>query len=100
VSQRLPEIGIRLALGATRASVFGQVLGNAVALTAVGAAIGTAASIAAGRLIAGLLFDTATTDPGTHAAVVGAVLALAVAASVVPARRAMSVDPMTALRAE
>jgi putative ABC transport system permease protein len=100
VSQRLPEIGIRLALGAPRASVFAQVLGNAVLLTAVGAAIGTAASIAAGRLIAGLLFDTATTDPGTYAMVVGAVLALAVAASVVPARRAMSVDPMIALRAE
>jgi putative ABC transport system permease protein len=100
VSQRLPEIGIRLALGATRASVFAQVLGNAVGLTAIGAAIGTAASIAAGRLIAGLLFDTATTDPGTYAMVVGAVLALAVAASVVPARRAMSVDPMIALRAE
>src|SRR4029453_15618295 len=53
VSQRLPEIGIRLALGATRASVFAQVLANAVWLTAIGAAIGTAASIAAGRLIAG-----------------------------------------------
>ena len=100
VSQRLPEIGIRLALGATRASVFTQVLGNAVWLTAVGAAIGTAASIAAGRLIAGLLFDTAATDLATHAMVVAAVLALAVAASVVPARRAMSVDPISALRAE
>ena len=80
--------------------MFTQVLGNAVWLTAVGAAIGTAASIAAGRLIAGLLFDTAATDLATHTMVVGAVLALAVAASVVPARRAMSVDPITALRAE
>jgi putative ABC transport system permease protein len=100
VSQRLPEIGIRLALGATPASVFAQVLRNAVWLTAIGAGIGTAASIAAGRLIAGLLFDTATTDPATYAMVVGAVLALSVAASVVPARRAMSVDPYSALRAE
>jgi putative ABC transport system permease protein len=100
VSQRLPEIGIRLALGATRGSVFSQILGNAVWLTAIGAVIGTAASIAAGRLIARLLFDTVPTDPGTHAVVVGAVLALAVAASVVPARRAMSVDPMVALRTE
>jgi putative ABC transport system permease protein len=100
VSQRLPEIGIRLALGATRASVFAQVLGHAVLLTAIGAALGTAGAIAAGRLIAGLLFDTATTDPATHAIVAGAVLVLAVAASIVPARRAMSVDPMSALRAE
>jgi ABC-type antimicrobial peptide transport system permease subunit len=100
VSQRLPEIGIRLALGASRASVFGDVLGRAVRLTCIGAALGTAGSIAAGRLIAGLLFDTPAADPATHAVVVSAVLILAVAASVVPARRAMSVDPMMALRAE
>jgi len=100
VSQRLPEIGIRLALGATRASVFAQVVGNAVWLTAIGAVAGTAASLAAGRLIGALLFDTATTDLGTHAMVTAAVLVLAVGASVAPARRAMTVDPMTALRAE
>jgi len=100
VSQRLPEIGIRLALGATRASVFGDVLRGAVWLTCIGAVLGTAGSIAAGRLIAGLLFDTPTTDPATHAAVVCAVLVVAVMAGIVPARRAMSVDPMTALRAE
>jgi putative ABC transport system permease protein len=100
VSQRLPEIGIRLALGATRASVFANVLGNAVTLTSIGVAIGAAASLAAGRLIAGLLFDTAPTDPATYLAVAGGVLALAVVASIVPARRAMSVDPVTALRAE
>jgi putative ABC transport system permease protein len=100
VSQRLPEIGIRLALGASRASVFSDVLRSAVWLTCIGAALGTAGSIAAGRLIAGLLFDTRPTDPATHAVVVSAVLVLAVAASVVPARRAMRVDPMIALRAE
>jgi putative ABC transport system permease protein len=100
VSQRLPEIGIRLALGATRASVFVKVLCNAVLLASIGAAIGAAASIAAGRLIAGLLFETAITDPATYASVAGAVLALAVGASIVPAWRAMSVDPIAALRAE
>ena len=100
VSQRLPEIGIRLALGATRASVFADVLRSALWLTCIGAVLGTAGSIAAGRLIAGLLFDTPATDPATHAVVVCAVLLLALVAAVVPARRAMSVDPMIALRAE
>jgi putative ABC transport system permease protein len=100
VSQRLPEIGIRLALGATPRSVFADVLRSAVWLTCIGAAMGTAGSIAAGRLIAGLLFETPAADPPTHAAVVAAVLVLAVVAGIVPARRAMSVDPMTALRAE
>jgi putative ABC transport system permease protein len=100
VNQRLPEIGIRLALGATRGSVFADVLRGAVWLTCIGAVLGTAGSIAGGRLIAGLLFDTPATDPGTHAAVVFAVLVLAVVAGLVPARRAMSVDPMSALRAE
>jgi putative ABC transport system permease protein len=98
VSQRLPEISIRLALGATRASVFAEVLRSAVWLTCIGAALGTAGSIAAGRLIAGLLFNTPATDPATHAVVVSAVLAVALVAAVVPARRAMSVDPMVTLR--
>jgi putative ABC transport system permease protein len=98
VSQRIPEIGIRLALGATRASVFTEVLRSALWLTCLGAALGTAASLAAGRLIAGLLFDTATTDPATYALVVVGVLALATAASIVPAVRAMRVGPTEALR--
>jgi predicted permease len=98
VSQRLAEIGIRLALGATRASIFADVIRSAVRLTCIGAVLGTAASIAGGRLIASLLFDTATTDPATYAIVSGAVLVLALAASVVPARRAMRVDPVEALR--
>jgi putative ABC transport system permease protein len=100
VNQRLPEIGIRLALGATRASVFADVLRSAVRLTCLGAVLGTAGSIAAGRLISGLLFDTPATDPATYAVVVCAVLLLALVAAVVPARRAMSVDPMIALRSE
>jgi putative ABC transport system permease protein len=98
VSQRIPEIGVRLALGASRASVFRGVLGRAVSLTAIGAAIGVAGALAGGRLIAGLLFETQATDPATLAVVVAATLALAVAAGIVPARRAMSVDPIVALR--
>ena len=67
VSQRIPEIGVRLALGASRGSVFGSVLRRAVSLTALGAAIGVVASLAGSRLIAGLLFDTRATDPTTLA---------------------------------
>jgi ABC-type antimicrobial peptide transport system permease subunit len=100
VSQRIPEIGVRLALGASRASVFADVLKRAVSLTGIGAAIGVAGALAGGRLIAGLLFDTRPTDPPTLAAVVASTMVLAVVAGIVPARRAMSVDPMTALRSE
>ena len=100
VSQRIPEIGVRLALGASRASVFTDVLRRAVMLTGAGALIGVAGTLAGGRLIAGLLFETRAADPATLATVVGATLALAVVAGLVPARRAMSVDPMSALRNE
>ena len=65
VSQRMPEIGVRLALGASRGSVFVDVLRRAVALTGIGRAIGVAGTLAGGRLIAGLLFDTRATDPVT-----------------------------------
>jgi predicted permease len=98
VSQRIPEIGVRLALGASRASVFVDVLRRAAWLTGIGAAIGVAGALAGGRLIAGLLFDTRAADPATLAAVVAATMGLALAAGIVPARRAMSVDPMVALR--
>jgi putative ABC transport system permease protein len=100
VIQRLPEIGIRVALGATRASICRGVLARALALTAVGAGLGTAAALAAGPLLKSLLFETRTTDPVTYAAVFCMVMLLAFAASLAPARRAMRVDPMTALRAD
>jgi ABC-type antimicrobial peptide transport system permease subunit len=98
VSQRIPEIGVRLALGASRASVFGDVLRRALTLTGIGAGIGVVGTLAGGRLIAGLLFDTRAADPATLAAVIAATMALAVAAGIVPARRAMAVDPIIALR--
>jgi putative ABC transport system permease protein len=100
VSQRVPEIGVRLALGASRMSVFVDVLRRAAWLTGIGTAIGVAGALAGGRFIAGLLFDTRAADPATLAAVVVATMALALTAGVVPARRAMSVDPMIALRNE
>jgi ABC-type lipoprotein release transport system permease subunit len=76
------------------------VLSRALILTMAGAAIGTAAALAAGPMLRGLLFDTRTTDPATYAVVVCGLIALTVAASLAPARRAMGVDPMTALRNE
>ena len=100
VSQRIPEIGVRLALGASRASVFVEVLRRAAWLTGIGAVIGVGGALAGGRLIAGLLFETRATDPATLAAVVAATMGLAAVAGIVPARRAMSVDPMIALRNE
>jgi putative ABC transport system permease protein len=98
VVQRTPELGIRLALGASRGSVFRRVVAGAVVLASVGAALGTVTSIAAGSLLRNLLFDTRTTDPLTYAAVIGGVIALTIAASIVPALRAMRVDPFIALR--
>ena len=99
VVQRTPEIGIRMALGAPRAAVFRRVVARALALAAAGAALGAVTTMAAGSLLTALLFDTRTTDPLTYAVVIGGVLALAVAASFVPALRAMRVDPIIALRA-
>jgi putative ABC transport system permease protein len=98
VSQRIPEIGVRLALGASRGSVFAGVLRRAVTLTGIGALIGVCGTLAGGRLIADLLFDTRAGDPATLVSVVAATMALAVVAGMVPARRAMSVDPVIALR--
>jgi len=100
VSQRVPEIGVRLALGASRASIFLGVLRHAVVLTGIGSALGLAASLAAGRMLSSLLFQTTATDPGTHAVVIAGTMTLAVVAGLVPARRATRVDPMTALRNE
>jgi putative ABC transport system permease protein len=100
VSQRLPEIGIRLALGASRGSVFVDVLRRAIVLTGTGSLLGLAASLAAGRLITSLLFETTATDPTTYALVIAGTLSLALVAGLVPARRATRVDPMTALRNE
>ena len=100
VVQRTPEIGIRLALGASPSSIFRRVVGSAVALAGTGAALGSAGALAAGPLVRGLLFDTRTTDPFTHGAVVAGAIALAIGASIAPAVHAMRIDPIVALRAD
>jgi putative ABC transport system permease protein len=80
--------------------VVADVRRRAVTLTGIGVLIGVGGALAGGRLIAGLLFDTRATDPTTLAGVAAATMCLAVAAGIVPARRAMSVDPMIALRGD
>jgi predicted permease len=100
VSQRTHELGIRLALGAARGEILRLVLGQALGLAASGAAIGLVGAVAATRLLVGLIKAVEPNDPVTFAGVTLLLLAAALAASYVPARRASRVDPVTALRAE
>lgn len=100
VTQRVPEIGVRLALGASPRQVFGQVIGQGVRLAVIGVVLGLAAAAAATRFVQGLLFDTSATDPVVYGSLSVLLLAMAALACYVPARRAMRVDPMTALRNE
>jgi ABC-type antimicrobial peptide transport system permease subunit len=100
VSQRTREIGVRMALGAQRSSVYRLVIGQAGLLTVAGLAIGLLCSVGTSMLIRKLLFAVQAWDIATLT-VVAFVLALAsLAASFLPARRAASVDPMQALRSE
>jgi putative ABC transport system permease protein len=100
VGQRLTEIGIRLALGASRPAVFRTVLGHVAWLVAVGVAIGVAGAWALGRLVASFLFEVRPRDPWTLAAVTATLSLVAVLAACLPARRATRVDPITVLRCE
>ncbi len=100
VSQRTREIGVRLALGATRSEVFRLVLGRGVLLAGLGAAVGVAAAFFLTRVMESLLFAVSRTDPITFVAVPLGLLAIAALACWTPARRAMRVDPVVALRAE
>ena len=100
VSQRLPEIGIRLALGATRGSVCANVMGRALLLAASGTALGVGGVLAVRPFLSALLFQTPPTDVITYTAVVTLLLALTLGAAIGPAARAMRVDPVIALRDE
>jgi len=100
VSQRLREIGIRLALGASRRSIFRLVMGQALTLVGIGTLLGLAGSWVLTRLIASQLYRTQPTDPLTFAVVAALMIAVALAATYVPARRALKVDPAIALHAE
>jgi putative ABC transport system permease protein len=100
VSQRTQEIGVRIALGATQADVIRLIVAQALRPVALGAVIGSIAALAAGRVLQTQLFEVSSTDPITMAGVVAALMLVALAASVVPARRAASIDPTRALQAQ
>jgi predicted permease len=99
-ARRTNEIGIRLALGATRSGVLWMALRETVLLVIVGIAIGVPAALAAGRLISTLLFGVSASDPLTVGGAIALMIAVATLAGFVPARRASKVDPMVALRYE
>jgi predicted permease len=100
VSQRTQEIGIRMALGASRQDVLRMVVGGGLRLAAGGVLIGVALSLAAGRLISTLLFGVRATDPLTFSAVAATLLVTALFAAWIPARRATRLDPKVALSYE
>jgi putative ABC transport system permease protein len=98
VEQRLQEIGVRVALGATRADVLRLMVWQGMKLAVIGIVLGLGAAYGATRLLASLLFGVKSDDPYTFAAVAAMVAVVAAAASMVPARRAAGVSPSVALR--
>jgi predicted permease len=100
VVQRTQEIGIRMALGARAGSVLRMVVGRGLVLSGTGVAVGLIASMMCSRLLASQLYQVSPFDPATFGSMVIALLAAALLAAYVPARRAMKVDPLKALRYE
>lgn len=100
VSSRTHEIGIRVALGASRTNIQRMVLRQGLSLALLGAAIGAGAAILVSHLMAGVLYGVRPSDPATFLAVSGVLLLVALLACYLPARRAVRVDPLVALRSE
>ena len=100
VAQRTREIGVRMALGAGSADTLRLVLVRSMLLVGAGTVCGLAASMAATRAMAGLLYEVSPLDPTVFAAVASILAAAGLAASLIPARRATRVDPIVALRVE
>ena len=100
VAQRTREIGVRVALGATRGTILKMVLGQGLITVAIGLAIGLAGSLLLTRTMRSMLFEVSPNDPLTIAGITLLLLLIAMLASYIPARRATRVDPMIALRYE
>jgi putative ABC transport system permease protein len=100
VVQRTRELGIRMALGAQRAHVFGMVIRQGMGSAAVGMSVGSIAALGATPVLSSLLFGVKPADPLTFAVVLSLLTAVALAACYFPARRAMSMNPMSILRSE
>jgi ABC-type antimicrobial peptide transport system permease subunit len=99
-TQRTFEIGVRVALGASRSSIFGMVIRQSLELVIAGVVLGASAALILSRLLSSFLYGISAQDPLTFVTVAGLLLLLALAAGYVPARRATKVDPITALRHE
>ena len=100
VGQRRRELGIRLALGASRGDVMSQVVGDGIRLAGVGIGLGVLIALAVTRLLTALLYGVGASDPATFVGVVVLLALVSLSASYLPARRAAKVDPMVALRYE
>jgi len=100
VVRRTKEIGVRMALGATRESVMQMILGQALRTVLVGLVLGLGATLSLARTVAGLLYNVSPANPATLAAVSTILVCVAMLASYLPARRATSIDPLNALRSE
>jgi ABC-type antimicrobial peptide transport system permease subunit len=100
VANRTSEIGLRMALGAVPRRVWWMILRESLALVCVGVIVGIGAAMAATRLIQSQLYGLSPTDPVSYGAVALLLVAVALVAVLIPARRAAKIDPMVALRAE
>jgi putative ABC transport system permease protein len=100
VARRTQEIGVRIALGAARNNVLAMILRETLGLTSIGVVLGLGCSLAASQIVANLLYGVSAQDPETLAAAAAVLIAIAAVAGWIPARRAMRVDPIVALRYE
>jgi putative ABC transport system permease protein len=100
VTQRVPEIGIRITLGAQAHEIMGMIVGQGIRLALAGIVIGVAGAFGLSRVLSRFLYGVAATDPFTYVAVAALLLVVALLASYIPARRATRIDPMSALRSE
>jgi ABC-type antimicrobial peptide transport system permease subunit len=98
VAQRTQEIGIRMALGATQATVQLRILAQTLRMAALGITLGAIVSLAVSSLMASILFNTPSNDPATFTAIFMLLGVVALAAGYIPARRASRIDPIVALR--